>query len=152
MFKQILVPVDGSDTSNNAVRTATRLAREGGGRLRLVHVVDQASFLAGFDPSGGSSGQLFSAIRDSARQILDAGKAAAQAAGVEADTVLIDQMGTRLGDAVADAASRWGADLIVVGTHGRRGPSRLFLGSGAEQIIRLASAPVLVLRDSAGPG
>ncbi len=70
-----------------------------------------------------------------------------EAAGVEADNMLFDNFGERLGDAVADAAKRWNADLVVVGTHGRRGIGRVFLGSGAEQIIRLAPVPVLVVRD-----
>ncbi len=146
MFHNILVPVDGSKTSDHALATAVQLAREGGGRIRLLHVIDQASFLVSFDVSGGSSGQLFGAVRDSARTILADGLATAQAAGVPADQQLVDEMGLRLGDGVARAAAAWGADLIVVGTHGRRGPSRLLLGSGAEQIIRLAPAPVLVLR------
>ena len=47
---------------------------------------------------------------------------------------------------MANAAKRWNADLIVVGTHGRRGLGRVLLGSGAEQIVRLAPVPVLVVR------
>jgi nucleotide-binding universal stress UspA family protein len=147
MFKHILIPVDGSDPSNHAVRTAVSLAKEAGARIRLVHVVDNAAFLTGYDPSGGSSGQMFSAVRDSAVQILQQGTSLAQAEGLQADHVLIDRVGARLGDAVAQAATDFGADLIVVGTHGRRGPSRLLLGSGAEQVIRLAPVPVLVTRE-----
>lgn len=74
--------------------------------------------------------------------------AIAQSAGVQADTLLIDELGERLGQTVANAAKLWNADLIVVGTHGRRGVSRMLLGSGAEQIVRLAPIPVLVVRDS----
>jgi nucleotide-binding universal stress UspA family protein len=143
MFKHILVPVDGSEPSNNALHTAISLAKETGGRIRLVHVVDQNVYLMG-DAAGVSTGEFFGAVRDSAKRILDEGKAAADAAGVAADHVLIDQVAVRLGDAVADAAVQWGADLIVLGTHGRRGPGRLLLGSGAEQIIRLAPVHVLV--------
>jgi len=147
MFKHILVPVDGSEPSNHALGTAIDLARESGARIRLIHVVDNTAFLTGYDPSGGSSGHLFSALRDSGLQILQQGTADATAKGVQADHVLVDQVGTRLGDAVAQAAAEFGADLIVVGTHGRRGPSRLLLGSGAEQVIRLAPVPVLVTRE-----
>lgn len=146
MFKHILVPVDGSEPSDDALRTAIALAREGGARLRLIHVVDHTVFVTGYDPSGGASGQLFGAVRESALQILRQGTAAAQAQGLQADHVLVEDVGARLADAVAQAAERFGADLIVVGTHGRRGPSRLLLGSGAEQIIRLAPVPVLVMR------
>jgi len=71
---------------------------------------------------------------------------AAQAANVPADTHLIDTPGQRLGQTVADEAVNWKADLIVLGTHGRRGVGRVLLGSGAEQIIRMASVPVLIVR------
>ena len=60
--------------------------------------------------------------------------------------MLFDDFGQRLGETAADAAKRWNADLLVVGTHGRRGIGRMLLGSGAEQIIRLAPVPTLVVR------
>ena len=149
MFKNILIPVDGSEPSDHALRTAISLAKEVGARLRLVHVVDNSAFVTGYDPSGGAGSQLYSALRDSALQILQQGTAKAQAEGVQADHVLVDQVGVRLGEAVAQAATQFGADLIVVGTHGRRGPSRLLLGSGAEHVIRVAPVPVLVTREPA---
>ena len=62
------------------------------------------------------------------------------------DTRLADAPSQRLGRMVADEARGWEADLIVVGTHGRRGLGRVLLGSGAEQIIRDAPVPVLVIR------
>ena len=71
---------------------------------------------------------------------------AAQAKNVPADTRLVDQPGQRLGQTVADEAALWGADLIVVGTHGRRGVGRVLLVSGAEQIIRMAPVAVLTVR------
>ena len=77
--------------------------------------------------------------------------AIAKAAGVAAQTKLLDAPGKRLGDSVAEAARAWEADLIVVGTHGRRGIGRVLLGSGAEQIIRLSPVPVLVIRADEKP-
>jgi len=71
---------------------------------------------------------------------------AAQAANVPADTRLVDTPGQRLGQTVADEAASWNADLIVLGTHGRRGVGRVLLGSGAEQIIRMAPCAVLSIR------
>ena len=50
------------------------------------------------------------------------------------------------GEAVAEESTVWDADLVVVGTHGRRGLSRVLLGSGAESVLRLATVPVLVIR------
>ncbi|RYF41347.1 MAG: universal stress protein [Comamonadaceae bacterium] len=147
MYKRILVPVDGSATSNRALTTALQMARDAGGRVRLVHVVDELAYLAGYNQFGGYSGELIKAMQDNGARVLNDGMAIAQAAGVEADNMLFDNFGERLGDAVADAAKRWNADLVVVGTHGRRGLGRVFLGSGAEQIIRLAPVPVLVVRE-----
>jgi nucleotide-binding universal stress UspA family protein len=151
MFKRILVPVDGSETSLHALRKACALAQESGGELRLVHVLDRGAYLTGYDV-GGASGALFEALQSSARSILSDAQAAAQAAGVKADTVLASELGSSLGEAVAAAATAWQADVIVVGTHGRSGPSRLLLGSGADQVIRLAPVPVLVIRDPQKPG
>lgn len=146
MFKRILVPVDGSETSLQALQTAGRLAAEHGGQLRVVHVMDRTAYLTGYDPSGGAAGALYEALRSSGRQVLADAEAAARQAGVPVDSAMLDELGTRLGDAVAKAAQDWNADLLVVGTHGRSGPSRLLLGSGAEQIIRFAPVPVLVVR------
>jgi nucleotide-binding universal stress UspA family protein len=69
----------------------------------------------------------------------------ARSAGVAAEQQLMEAPGMRLGDTVASEARQWEADLIVVGTHGRRGIGRVLLGSGAEQVIRSAPVPVLVI-------
>lgn len=77
---------------------------------------------------------------------MNLGKVAASATKVTADTLVIDRVGQRLGELVADVAGDWGADLIVLGTHGRRGIGRVLLGSGAEQIMRMSPVPVLMIR------
>ncbi len=146
MYKRILVPVDGSQTSNKAVTTALQMANDFSSRVRLVHVVDELAGLGGYDLYGGYAGDLIEIMRENGNKVLNDAKAIAQAAGIEADTVLFDNFGERLGETVADAAKRWSADLIVIGTHGRRGIGRMLLGSGAEQVIRLAPVPVLVVR------
>ena len=149
MFQRILVPVDGSDASSHALSTAIGMARQSGGRLRLIHVLEDAAYLAGYDPTGAAAGELYRASREGGERILAADQARVHAEGVPVDTVFMDQLGQRLAQSVADAAQQWGADLVVVGTHGRRGISRLMLGSGAEEIIRLATVPVLVARQPA---
>lgn len=151
MYKRILVALDGSETSMRALTASLNLARQGGGRVRLVHVVEELAYLGGFDPYGASSGDLIKVIRENGAKVLATGLAAAGSAGVEADTVVYDNFGERLPDAVADAAKQWNADLIVVGTHGRRGMGRVLMGSGAEQIIRLSPVPVLVIRSPEAP-
>ena len=142
MYKRILIPVDGSATSKKALTAALQLAREGGGRLRLLHSVDELAYLSGFEYSG----DVIRVARDNAAKVLDDASAMVKAAGVEVDQILVDQPGQRLGETVSEAARSWDADMIVVGTHGRRGFSRMFMGSGAEQVIRVATVPVLVIR------
>lgn len=145
MFKRIIVPVDGSETSNKALDTAVQLARQAQGRVRLIHVVEAMAYLSGYDQFG-SSGDLIRIMRETGAKVLQDGMAAAQQAGVEADQMLYDNFGEHLADVVSEAAKLWNADLIVVGTHGRRGIGRVLMGSGAEQIIRMAPVPVLVIR------
>lgn len=146
MYKRILVTIDGSETSNQALVAALQFARDFGGRVRLVHVVDELSYLTGNSHYAAYSGDLIKIMRETGTKVLDDAMAIAQASGVEADYMLFESFRERLGNAVADAAKRWNADLIVVGTHGRRGLGRVLLGSGAEQIVRLAPVPVLVVR------
>jgi nucleotide-binding universal stress UspA family protein len=144
-YRRIIVPVDGSPTSNKALVAALQIARDSGGRVRLVHQVDELSYLTGFE----ASAIVFDEIRKGCERVLTAALEIANAAGVPADTKLFDLPGERLGESIARAARDWEADLIVVGTHGRRGVQRVLLGSGAEQVIRLAPVPVLVIRGEA---
>ena len=146
MYRRILVPIDGSDTSGLALDAAIRFAQAFDGRLRVVHVLDDVLWLTGEDAYGGASGQLYDTMRGWGDEVLRKGIEKARAAGVTADAMLFDKPGQRLGEAVAAAAKLWDAELVVVGTHGRKGLGRLFLGSGAEQVIRLAPVPVLVVR------
>jgi nucleotide-binding universal stress UspA family protein len=145
MYKRILVPVDGSPTSDKALAAALQLAREGGGTVRVVHAFDDLAFLSGYEYDGN----VLRAARAQADKVLSTAQESAAAAGVTADAKLLETRGSRLGDAVADEARSWQADLVVVGTHGRRGVGRVLLGSGAEQVIRMAPVPVLTVRDSA---
>jgi nucleotide-binding universal stress UspA family protein len=149
MFKRILVPFDGSEPAYDALATAVRIAKGNQGALRILHVVEEAALLAFPDPMGGSAGALAGALRDNGNRVLEEGRAFALREGVQAEGMLFDEPGERLGETIARAAKLWNADLIVLGTHGRRGIARLLLGSGAESIIRLAPANVLVARPSA---
>ena len=141
-FHKILVPVDGSSTSSQALDYALQLARDNHSQVRAMHAIDELGYLSGYEYSG----ELMATARKNATEGLQKAVVAAQAQGVPLDTHLIDQPGQRLGQSVADEAARWGADLVVVGTHGRRGVGRVLLGSGAEQIVRMAPVAVLTVR------
>jgi nucleotide-binding universal stress UspA family protein len=153
MFQRIIVPVDGSDASNLALDAALRIAREreGPGQVKLVHVVEEMAYLSGGSAYGAYSADMLGIMRDAGNTILADALARAQASGVSAETQLYDKLGDRLSEVVGDLAQSWRADLVVVGTHGRRGMRRLLLGSGAEQIIRTAPVPVLVIRSPDRP-
>lgn len=142
MYKRILVPVDGSDTANKALVAALQMARDSGGSVRIVNVVDEMVLMTPYEYSG----DLLAILRENAAKVLADAMDIAKAAGVPADQKLIDEPGMRLGEVVSAAAKEWQADLVVVGTHGRRGFSRMMLGSGAEQIIRSAPTHVLLIR------
>ena len=143
-----MVVVDGSLTSDRALSSAIGMANYADGRavLKLLHVLDQTAYLVGSDLYGGYCGAAINAMRGAGEKILAEALAIAQSAGIQAKSLLIDQSGAHLAEAVAQEAINWSAGLVVVGTHGRRGIGRLLMGSGAEQIIRLAPCPVLVVR------
>lgn len=147
MYEKILVAVDGSATSDRGLAEAVQLAKLTGGRLRLVNVVDDMTIAMG---AGGNAaayiGDLMTELKDAGEQTLERARATVAAAGVEVDVTLLESLARRVSDLVVEEAKRWGADLIVLGTHGRRGMRRLVLGSDAEQILRVAPMPVLLVR------
>ncbi len=147
-YQHILVPVDGSATSNRGLAEAIMIAKLTGARLRLVHVVDDLSFAIGVDGLGSGS-EVISLLREAGESVLAAARSQVQAAGLRVDTVLHEAFSGRVCDLVVEDAATWPADLIVIGTHGRRGAGRLFMGSDAEQILRLAPVPVLLVRATA---
>jgi nucleotide-binding universal stress UspA family protein len=146
MYQRILVPIDGSSTSTAGLDEAIRLAGVTGARLRLVHAVDALSFATGFETAAVYAGDVLPAMQRAGQRILDEGAARAAAGRVTVDTLLLESHATRLSDLIVELARSWDAELIVIGTHGRRGVGRLFLGSDAEQIVRSSPVPVLLVR------
>jgi nucleotide-binding universal stress UspA family protein len=151
MYQRILVPIDGSTTSTAGLDEAIRLAKITGARLRLLHAVDALSFATGFETGAVYAGDVLPLMKEAGQQILEAGQARVAASGITADTLLFESYATRLSDLVVEQAQAWDAELIVIGTHGRRGIGRLFLGSDAEQIVRSSPVPVLLVRAPEGP-
>jgi nucleotide-binding universal stress UspA family protein len=143
MYQRILVPFDGSPTSSAGLDEAVRLAKLSGAAIRLVHVLDHLPFSAG---EAGLTGDLLGILLETGSQVLREGKRRVAAADVPVDTFLCESFGARVYDVVYEQVETWNADLIVIGTHGRRGFRRLLLGSDAEQIARAAPVPVLLVR------
>jgi nucleotide-binding universal stress UspA family protein len=146
MYSRILVPVDGSPTSNAGLDEAIKLAKQFGSQLRLLHVVDQMPLAVSAEGFGVMSVDVLGLLKEAGARVLADAKAHVVAAGVPVDTLLVDSPNSRLSDHVTAVAKEWPAELIVIGTHGRRGIGRVLMGSDAEQVVRHAPVPVLLYR------
>ena len=144
MYQRILVPVDGSPASHRGLQEAVALARSLNARLRLLHVIDE--FALTMDLGGASVDSLRTALHRYAEQILEAGKRRAGEQGVQAETATRLTAERRVAHAVLAEAADWKADVIVMGTNGRRGLSHLMLGSDAEVVLKSSPVPVLLVR------
>lgn len=144
MFKRILLGMDDSDPSQMALERAIELAALVGAELRVLHVLDltdlaqDAEFVNGSEQSAGRMSEGQTLVDEAVRR--------AQAASVEAGGVLAPVQTTdkKVEDIVVEQADEWSADLIVLGTHGRAGLTRLLRGSVAEAVLRAAGRPVLL--------
>jgi nucleotide-binding universal stress UspA family protein len=145
MFNRILVAIDGSHTAEQALQEAIKLAKELRAQLRVVNVVDEISLNW---PEVGDFEEVKETFRKSGRKILGNADAEMRKAGMTADIKMleIETFGHHVADTIAAEAETWPADLIVIGTHGRRGVNRLLLGSVAESVARVATKPVLLIR------
>ena len=95
---------------------------------------------------------MFASLRAAGAAVIEAGRARVAAAGVNVETVLHESLEGPVPDLVIADARSWNADLIVLGTHGRRGMRRMVLGSSAEQLVRAAPVPVLLVRAAPADG
>ena len=145
-YKRILVPVDGSQTSNAGLREAIGLAKEAGARLQLVHIVDQHTVVMMGVESAYYIDDMMQSAKKSGQRLLKRAVERAAKAGVQASGVLLETLTGPAADPIVRQAKKWGADLIVLGTHGRRGVRRLVMGSDAEQVVRNAPVPVMLVR------
>ena len=149
MYQRILVPIDGSPTSNLGLVEAMKFAKLTGARLRLIHVVDELSFAMGSEAYVSYAGEIIAVLREAGEKVLAEAKTKVEAAGLGVDVVLRENVTGRVCELIIEEVKLWPAELIVLGTHGRRGLERLFMGSDAEEVIRMAPVPVLLVRSSA---
>lgn len=142
MYQHILCAVDGSDTAKQGLHEAICLSKNFGAALQILYVVDNVMLFGG----GRVIGEFFEEARNAGRKILEEAKQHAHDKGVDAETVMNEIMSGRVADAIIEQAKIWPADLIVIGTHGRRGVRHMMLGSDAEAVVRLSPMPVLVIK------
>jgi nucleotide-binding universal stress UspA family protein len=147
-YRKILVAVDGSAASGKGLREAIRLARAEHAKLFILHVVDEYPAFAVMDGmmAGAPGADLVPALREGGKRILAKAVAIALKQKTKPKGILREMLSGPAAYPIVREARKVGADLIVLGTHGRRGVRRMVLGSDAEQVVRSAPVPVLLVR------
>lgn len=146
-FKTILVPTDFSQTSDHALEYARALAASFGGTLHLLHVVPDPVMA-----SAWSEAYAYDLTALGERLRVDAERQLAEKAETIRDVgVTTESLIGNPPTVIAMSAAQRGADLIVMGTHGRSGVTHFFMGSVAERVVRTAPCPVLTVREPVGP-
>jgi nucleotide-binding universal stress UspA family protein len=145
MFKHILVPVDGSSTSGQAIGKAIAMAEAFKSEVTVIYVIDPYAFSGvGADFSYGQA-EYLSAATAEANEAIKHAKQAFQEHGITVTASVVE--GHAIYRGILETAESVGADLLVMGSHGRRGLERLVLGSVTAQVLSHAHLPVLVVRD-----
>jgi nucleotide-binding universal stress UspA family protein len=148
MYGKILVPMDGSDTALKGLNEAIKIAKALGSTICLVHVVNEFIFDYSFSPAAyADAAGVIDGLRERGQAIIADAGALVRAHGLEPSSVMLESIGGPAADLIVAQAAESHADLIVMGTHGRRGLRRMALGSDAEQVIRMATVPVLLVRN-----
>jgi nucleotide-binding universal stress UspA family protein len=145
MYRRILVPIDGSATAQRGLTEAIALAKAFDASLVLLCIVEYYPVM--IEMATAATWELISTdLRAHSQGVLDAAHDAAKAAGVASEAHLEDAAAARVCDVIVDQAREHGCDLIVMGTHGRRGIEHALIGSDAERVLRLAPCAVLLVR------
>lgn len=147
MFKNILVPTDGSALSRKAARQAAALAKSVGARITAFHAAPAYRYqvYADYVPPDFEWPKAYAArVKKVAERHLAAIRKIAQDAGVQCDVAYTTS--DFPADAILKAAKKHGCDAIAMGTHGRSGVSRLFLGSETLKVLTHSRLPVIVLK------
>ncbi len=148
MYKKIMVGVDQSFMTSQVMRAAIALARVNDARLAICHAIDE-TLLAQREVAmmlPNSVGKTEARMRLGAQGFLAGLQQEARAAGVDAEIRIVESEEKHVSDMLIEAAGEWQADLLVVGTHGRRGIERFFVGSVAERLVRKGSTSLLLVR------
>ncbi|WP_250454350.1 universal stress protein [Caballeronia sp. ATUFL_M2_KS44] len=145
MYQRILAPIDGSITSTHAFEEALKIARDNGAMLQPLFIVDLQpvtyTAAATFYPD------MRDALLEEGRRLTKQAAERMAREGVKGEPRIaeVKLTGDDIGERILHCAEDFGADLVVMGTHGRRGFQRVLLGSVAERFIRLARCPVMLV-------
>lgn len=149
MFKKLLVATDGSELGDKAIETAIAMAKSGGATITLLTATDPVTTgigAGGFGTieAGSIIAKLEETYAEQAKALLDAAKNKVESAGIAVETLHAPR--TTAADAIIATAEAKGSDLIVMGSHGRRGLRRLLLGSQAAEVLSRSTIPVLIVK------
>jgi nucleotide-binding universal stress UspA family protein len=147
MYRRILVPIDGSDTAERGLQEALKLATLCDASLVLLTVVEYYPVMMEM-ATATTWEQISSDLREYSQRVLDKAHDSAKAVGVASEAHLEDAAAARVCDVIVDQAREHQCDLIVMGTHGRRGVEHVLIGSDAERVVRLAPCAVLLVRSA----
>jgi nucleotide-binding universal stress UspA family protein len=145
MYKRILVPYDGSEPSRAGLREAIDLAADSGATLVVLNVVSELPLLTGGEIYM-NYGELVEILKKTGQKLAQEAVGIAEKDGLKCESHVIDGGATPVCDVILDQVAAQRCDLVVMGTHGRRGLKRLTLGSDAELVVRRSSVPVLLAK------
>lgn len=145
MYKHILCPIDGSETSNAGMLEAIQLTSDLHAKLRFIHIIDMYTPIM-ISSLKFSTDYVDGVVRENGKELLHNAIETAKERGVVSDSKMIESNGTPVATYIVNYAKRWPADLIVIGTHGLRGIDRLVMGSDAETVVRTSTVPVLLVK------
>lgn len=144
-YQHIIVPVDGSKISYSAVKKAAEIAKAFGSKLSLISLVAEDPFTdADFYYSSAIMKEYFVQAHENAKKALSEAKTIAQEQGVDAEAEIFE--GPVSAKSVAKASLEKNADLIVMGSHGRKGFQKILLGSFAQDVLSNTELPVLIVK------
>ena len=146
MYSRILVPLDGSPTADLALHHAAVLARLNGATIVLLHVIEEMKHSNGFERPRIYIEEVRAGFLAAGQKLLDEAALRLRQEGLAVETVLLESKGERVSVLIAQQALTTQCELVVLGTHGRRGVDRLLMGSDAEQLARIAPVPVMLVR------
>lgn len=151
MFKRILVAVDGSPASIAGLRSALDVANDQKATLLAVHIIDDGNLPINFEGAVYPPAVVdayYVAAEKNGRKVLDRATTMAGRRGVKVTPLIVRSRLKTVAGAIVALARKHKADVIVLGTHGRRGLKRMLMGSDAEEVVRQALVPVLLVHET----
>lgn len=145
-YQTIVVPVDGSETAYAAVAKSIEFAQAFGSKIIVVQVLSLDPYIAAEYISAHQTNDLIERARTSILESLDAAKAKFNQYGIEVETKILE--GQVIHREIIKIAEENHADLIIIGSHGRTGLKKFFLGSVAQSLLGESHIPVLIVRQS----